>query len=326
MVQVSRRVLNQLAITGLAGLVLPRAMAQEAFPTRPVRIIVPIPAGGATDVAARVLAKEFSQATKQAFLVENRPGGNNVIAAQAVISSPADGHTMMIGSNASMAANVPGFKNLGYDPIKDFTPVGMVVRAYWVLVVSSASPYATLEDLVAAARQRPGVLSAGEASSGFQLATALFARDAGIKLNDIPYKGTVPTLQDLMGRQIDLAIVDLSTALPLVQSGKLRALVGFADKRSAAMPDVPTLKEKGYASIPLHSWAGFFVRSETPAPVVAQLAALVKAAVGSDSYRKYIAEVNSEAVFESPGATLEFQKAQIEAYRQAMKVAGIEAQ
>lgn len=320
-----RQVLAAAGALGLTTLGLP-AFAQDAFPSRPVRIVAPVPPGNGSDVALRVLAKEMSQITGQPFVVDNKPGGNNTIGAQAVLGAPADGYTLFFASNAAMAANVPTLKNPGYDPVADFAPVGLAIRARWVLAVPATAPYTSIEQLVAAGKRDPKLLSAAAGSTGFQMASALFARGAGVPVNVIPYKGTPPAVQDAVGGQVSFVIADLSTLLPLITAGKLRPLVALSDERMSILPDVPTMKEKGYGATALHSWAALFAPAKTPPAVVQRLAAVMEQAVKSEAFRKYAAEVRSDASFLGPQPLAAFQKSQIEAYREAMVVAGIEAQ
>lgn len=320
-----RHALGALTALGFAALALPAA-AQEPFPSRPVRIVAPVPAGNGSDVALRVLAKEMTQLTGQPFLVENKPGGNNAIGAQAVLNAPADGYTLFFASNAAMAANVSALKNPGYDAVADFVPIGLAIRARWVLAVPASSPYTTIEQLVAAGKRDPKLLSGAAGSSGFQMATALFARGAGVQVNVVPYKGTPPAVQDAVGGQVSFVIADLSTLLPLISGGKLRPLGVLSDERLSLLPDTPTLKEKGYGATALHSWAGLFAPARTPPAAAQRLAVLLEQAVKSEAFRKYANEVRSDATFLGPTALAGFQKSQIEAYREAMAVAGIEAQ
>ncbi len=312
------------AMSALAA--APFAFAQDSFPSRTVRLIAPVPAGNGSDVALRILAKEMSQATGQPFVVENRPGGNNTIGAQAVLSAPADGYTLFFGTNASMAANAATLKNPGYDPVGDFIPVGLAIRARWVLAVPVSSPYNSIEQLIAAGKRDPKLLSAAAGSTGFQMAAALFSKGAGVNINVIPYKGTPPAVADAVGGQVSFVIADLSTLLPLLQSNKLRPLAVLADERLALLPDVPTTREKGYGGTALHSWAALFAPAKTPPAVQQRLAALMEKAVQSEAFRKYAADVNSEAPFIGPTGLGQFQKAQIQAYRDAMAAAGVEPQ
>ncbi len=315
------------ALAAAAAALLPAlSLALHAADDKPLRIIVTVPPGNGTDIAARVLAKEIMRTGAQQVVVENRPGGNNVIAAQAVLGSPADGTTVLFGSNSVMASNAVAFKAPGYDALKDFVPVGMVLRAYWVLVVASASPYQTLEDVVSAAKQKPGQLSSGDGTSSFQLSTSVFARNAGIRFNQVPYKGVAQALQDLIGRNVDVVLADLSTALPLIQSGRVRAVASFGQKRFAQLAEVPTVQERGFGQTPLHSWAGFFVRADTPPAAVARLSALTEKAVRSEAFGKYVSDVMSEAMYMPPEQTAAFQREQIEEFRKAMAVAGVEPQ
>ncbi|MDB5900139.1 MAG: hypothetical protein JWP41_3741 [Ramlibacter sp.] len=317
--------LGALALTAFSALTLP-ALAQDNFPSRPVRIVAPVPPGNGSDVALRVLAREMSQLTGQPFVVDNKPGGNNAIGAQSVLAAPADGYTLFFASNAAMAANVPTLKNPGYDPVADFTPIGLAIRARWVLAVPSTSPYLTIEQLVAAGKRDPKLLSAAAGSSGFQMASALFARGAGIQVNVIPYKGTPPAVQDTVGGQVAFTIADLSTVLPLISAGKLRPLAVLSEERLPLLHEVPTTREKGYGGTALLSWAGLFAPARTPAPVVQRLAALLEKATQSEAFRKYAADVNSDPGFLGPAALASFQKVQIQAYRDAMAAAGLEPQ
>lgn len=322
-----RRVILKTSVAAAAGAIamLPlAALAQDAaFPSRPLRIVVPLPAGATTDVGARVLARELGLLTGQPVTVDNRPGGNNFIGVQVALNAPADGHTLFLGTNASMAANMTMLKKPGYDALADFTPVGMTISSRWLLVVGAASPFLTVEQLVAAARKEPLSVSAAASSTGFQMAAALFARAANLKLNVIPYKGSPPALQDVIGGQTDAMVVDIAIAMPLIASGKLRALAAIGDERLASVPEVPTLRERGFGSTALHSWGALFVAAKTPPAVVQRLARLVEQAMQTDSYRKFVAEARSEAVFMGPAPLAAFQKAQIEAYRDAMAAAGV---
>jgi tripartite-type tricarboxylate transporter receptor subunit TctC len=291
-----------------------------------VRIVAPVPAGNGSDVALRVLAKEMSQLSGQTFVVDNKPGGNNTIGAQSVLGAAPDGYTLFFASNAAMAANVPTLKSPGYDPVGDFAPIGLAIRARWVLAVPVSAPYTSIEQLVAAGKRDPKLLSAAAGSSGFQMASALFARGAGIQVNVIPYKGTPPAVQDAVGGQVSFVIADLSTVLPLISAGKLRPLAVLSEERLPLLHEVPTTKEKGYGGTALHSWAGLFAPAKTPPAVVQRLASLLEKATQSESFRKYASDVNSDPSFLGPVPLATFQKNQIQAYREAMAAAGMEPQ
>ncbi|VWX61548.1 conserved exported hypothetical protein [Burkholderiales bacterium 8X] len=321
-----RRLLATLGVLASATLLSSGVLAQDDFPTRAVRIVAPVPPGNGSDVALRVLAKEMTQLTGQPFVIDNKPGGNNAIGAQAVLSAPADGYTLFFASNAAMAANVPTLKSPGYDPVGDFAPIGLAIRARWVLAVPATSPHATIEQLVAAGKRDPKLLSAAAGSTGFQMATALFARGAGIGVNVIPYKGTPPAVQDTVGGQVGFTIADLSTVLPLITAGKLRPLAVLSEERLPLLPGVPTTQEKGYGGTALLSWAGLFAPANTPARVKDKLASLLEKATQSEAFKKYASEVSSDPSFMGPAPLAAFQKAQIQAYRDAMAAAGMEPQ
>lgn len=273
-----------------------------------------------------MLAKELQQLTGQPFVVDNKPGGNNLIGVQALHAAPADGYTLFFASNGVMAANVAAFKNPGYDPIKDFTPIGMALKSRWVLAVSAASPYQTIEDLVAAGRADPKLLSAGAGSAGYQMAAALFAKATGTQVNIIPYKGTAHATADVAGGQISFAVADGGAFKSLVASNKLRALVVFGDERSPLFPQVPSLKERGFGSTSLYSWAGLWGPPRLPPAVATRLTTLMAEALRKEDFLRFLAESGAEVGTEGPEQLTVFQKSQIEEYRHAMGVAGLEPQ
>jgi tripartite-type tricarboxylate transporter receptor subunit TctC len=300
--------------------------AQEAFPARPVKLILPVVAGNGSDVFARALAKELGTLSGHPFVIDNRPGGNSVIAARAVIQSPADGYTLFFGTNASNAANVATLKDPGFDPVADFTPIALAVRARPVLTVGVDSPYKSIEQLVAAGRRDPELLSAACGSVAHQMLVAMFARGAGMKIRAVPYKGTPQAIHDTVGNQVSLMIADAPTLVPMIQGGKLRALVVTSDDRLPTLPDVPTVKEKGLGSIPLYSWAGLYAPARTPPALIQRLTQLTEQALKTEAMRKFAAEARVELAYMDPSTFSTFQKDQIATYRDAVALAGIETQ
>ena len=320
-----RRALGAIGAMGMAS--APGALfAQEAWPTRPVRLVIPVVAGNGSDVALRALAKELSALSGQPFIIDNKPGGNAVIAAQAVMAAPADGYTIFSGSNASHAANVPTLKNPGFDPVADFIPVALSVRARPVLCVGMDSPYKTIEQLVAAGKRDPKALTAGTGSTAHQMLVGLFARGAGTTVTIIPYKGTPQAVADTVGGQVSFVIADAPSLVPMIQGGKLRPLVVTGDKRLPLLEDVPTVNEKGYGTIALHSWSGFFVHAKTPPSMVQRIAQLTERAVKTEGMRQFASQARLELDYMGPAAFAAFQKEQIIVYREAMVVAGLEPQ
>jgi tripartite-type tricarboxylate transporter receptor subunit TctC len=265
----------------LCALVAATSALAQSYPDKPIRIVVPYPPGGSADAIARQLGVQLTQSLKQQVVVDNRPGGNSVIAAQTVANAPGDGYTLLISDPTALAINPSLFRKLPYDPVKDFEPVGLVARFTFVLLVNAASPARTVQDFIAAARAKPGQMNYASAGTGtpVQLATEIFKDLTRIDLTHVPYKGAAPAVNDLMAGQIDAMFTDLASGYPFIQSGKVRALVITDAQRVAALPDVPTLAEVGYPGFRLGGWYGISAPRKTPAPVVTALNTAIRNAV-----------------------------------------------
>ena len=254
-----------------------RAQA-AAFPSGPVRFVVPFPAGTGTDLYARAVAKALSDATGKPVIVDNKPGANGVIGVQAVLQAPADGHTVLFGSSSTLSTNAALIRKLPYDPLKDLAPVSLVARAPCVIAVPPNSPHRTLADLLADARKRPGALNYGSASPGYTLYTEWLGELAGTKAANISFKGSSEVMAALAGSQIDFAVVDVTAALPLLKGGRLRALAYTDATRSPLLPDVPTTAEAGMPQFLAYTWTAAAVSAKTPQPLVQQLESLFRKA------------------------------------------------
>lgn len=270
-----------------AGLVPGLLRAQSVF-VKPLRLVVPFPPGGPTDIVARPLAQMLSLALGQPVTVDNRAGAGGSIAADSVAKSPADGYTLLMGTVGTHAINAALYKKLPYDPVKDFTPLGLAASAPVALVVGSASPYATVADLVAAARRQPGSIEFGSAGNGTpgHLTGELFAKAADIQLRHIPYRGSAPAVTDLLGGQIRLMFDPVQSVLPQVRGGKLRALAVSSRERSSVLPEVPTLAEAGLSGFEAEAWWAVFAPANLPAPVANLLRSEVERIVRSDAFRE----------------------------------------
>jgi tripartite-type tricarboxylate transporter receptor subunit TctC len=291
-----------------------------------VRIVVPFPAGQGADATARALARQLEAVAGQPFVVDNRPGGNNAIGAAAVIASPPDGYTLFYGSQSPMASNAVFFKQLGYDPVKDFSPVALLARSTWVLVVSTSSRYATYADVVAHARADPKAVSYAAGSTTYQLVGEMLSRASGIQMNIVPYKGTPQALTDVAGGQVTITAIDVGSAAPLIAAQRLRPLLMFAEQRHPQLPDVPSLKDAGIIATPFFSWNAIFAPAGTPLPLRERLAQLVTDAANSEPMRKFIAGVGAEPMLAGPERLAAFQRQEIETYRAAMRAARLEPQ
>jgi tripartite-type tricarboxylate transporter receptor subunit TctC len=260
---------------------LAAAHAQTAYPDRPVKIIVPIAPGGSYDLVGRILADALSKRTGQAFFVENKPGAGTVAGTQAAAQSTPDGYTLMVGGLSNMAFNSALYSKLGYDPLRDFVPVALVYRFGYVMVGRKDLPQATLQDIVAAAKASPGSITVATAGvgTGQQLVAAAFMKAAGIKLLEVPYKGSPPAFTDLLGGRVDLFFDSMAAGMPYVQSGQARGIAVLSPRRSPLAPDVPTMSEAGVPGLDVDSWLGIFAPAKTPPEVIARLRRDIRASL-----------------------------------------------
>src|SRR5262245_37475766 len=266
------------ALGAVSALVL--VLRVQAFPDRPIRLIIPYGTGGITDIAARILGPRLGEELGQQVVVDNRPGGAGMIGFGMAAQAPADGHTLVLATTA-LAANPILFKTIPYDARKDFSPVGLVGVVPMVLVVPESSPAKTINDLVALAKQKSGQLDYGSAGSGSDnhLTAELFNYLAGIKATHIPYRGGGQVMTDLIAGRLAYVFATMPTALPFIGEGRLRAVATTGATRSAALPAVPTIAETALPSFVLYAWLGLFGPAGIPAPIVTQLNTATNAAL-----------------------------------------------
>jgi tripartite-type tricarboxylate transporter receptor subunit TctC len=245
----------------------------QTWPARPARIVVPFPAGGPTDVAARVLAERLSKVYGQQFFVENRPGAGGNIGAESVAKSAPDGYSLLISSPGPQVTSPLLYKNLGFDPRKDFTPIIAIADMPLIFGANPKLPFTSVAELVDYARKNPGKLTFATSGNGTigHLAGELFKNLANVDLVHVPYKGSAPALQDLLSGQVDLSVDNLAGALRLVQSGQMRALAITTDKRWPALGLVPTMQEAGYRGYFASSWAHLFGPARLPSDIVTSI-------------------------------------------------------
>ena len=272
-----------------------------AWPAKPIRWVVPFPPGGAMDVIARTLGERAGRALGQPFVIENRPGAGGNIGADAVAKSPADGYTIMITS-IGMATNKALYAKLSYDPVKDFAPISLLAVVPNVLVVNANSPDKTVADVIAHAQREPGKLTYASAGNGtsIHLAGEVFASMAGLNLLHVPYKGSGPAITDMLGGQVDLMFDSITSSAPHIQAGKLRALGVTSARRSAALPNVPTIAEAGVPGYEVSPWFAVFAPAGTPAPIVQKInAALLDAMKQPDTKARFDA-IGAEPIGSTP--------------------------
>jgi tripartite-type tricarboxylate transporter receptor subunit TctC len=279
---VSRRMLLVSAVPALA---IKAARAEDSsvgdYPTRQVTFVVPFAPAGGTDVLARLLAQKLEQAFGKPFVVENRPGAGTVLATNFVAKSPPDGYTIMMDVS-SLAIDVTLYKSLPYDPVKDLALVALIARVPFVLVVNPSLPVKNVEDLIKLAKERPLSYGSGGIGAFHHLAAALFCSMAGIKMTHVPYRGTAPALNDLLGGYIQLMFSDLGPALPLISAGKIRALAVTTKEPFAALPNVPPLADAGVPGFDAAAWQGVVAPAKTPQPILTKLNLQLNAIVAMD--------------------------------------------
>lgn len=307
------------------GIVLAAGVAQaQDFPNKQIRVVLPLAAGQSADQIMRALAVPMSREAKVPVVIDNKPGASAFIAVQALTAAPPDGYTVLIGSGQTHGQNSALFKKIPYDPIRDFTPVIFLNRGGFAFVVAADSPIKTAEDLLAAARRKPGGLSVGTASTGTQLSGVLLEQMAKVKVNNIPYKGAPQAITDLLGGQLDFVIADLPSAQGLVQQGRLRALAVTSLERHPVLRNVPTWNESGLPGYEMIAWAGVFAPANTPAPVVAKLNALFHHALASPEGQAFYAQVGLKPEPGTPEDLGRHVRAQLEKWSTLVTAAGIQ--
>jgi len=275
----ARRRLLQGAAAGVALTLAGAARAADAYPAKPVTIIVPYAPGGQGDVFARILAERLGTEFKQTFIVENRPGASGAVGSRIVLRAPADGYTLLLGQTGEIAVNPYAMKSLGYDPLREFAPVILVGDSPLVLVVPEKSPHADLAALIAAARAKPDAIayaSSGTATPG-HLAAAALALGTQTRMIHAPYKGAGQAMSDLLGGHVDCFFSSASAAMPHINSGRLRALAVSSRERLGILPKVPTISEATVPDFQFSLWGGVFAPAQTPSAVVEQLNAKLNA-------------------------------------------------
>lgn len=314
-----------LALLAAAAAVTGAPMAgAQTWPSKPVRLVLPFPAGGATDTATRVLAEQLSKELGQQFLADNRPGANGAIAAEYVARAAPDGATFFAATNSPMALNPFMIKRLGYDPVKDFVPVARMALVPYVVVVNPEVKAANMKELVALAQAAPGKLSyAAGAATGIVAGEAL-KRAAGIDLLQVPYKGNPPALTDVVGGRVTLTFTDVVSGRPHITSGKLRPIAVTTRARTPLMPELPTVEEAGYAPYDLAGWGAVFAPAGTPPEIVAKLSDAIRAALARPEMRARFLALGLDPAPSSAAELGTFLRAELMKWEKLVKEAGIQ--
>ena len=301
----------------------PAATPPAVYPNKPVKVVVPYPPGGATDIVARIVFQQVSEATGQQFVIENRAGAGGNIGAEFVARAPADGYTLLIATTAH-AINMSMFKGLSYDVVKDFTPVTQLTQGPLVLVATPAFPANNVRELIALAKAKPDTLNFASSGNGqsTHLSAELFNSMAGIKLSHVPYKGSSPALTDVMAGQVPLMFDTMLTAMPFVKAGKLKALAVTSPQRSPAAPDVPTIAESGLPGYEVFAWNGLLAPAGTPKAVIAQLSEELKKAMQLPQVKEKFSVQGFAASWNTPEQFGGFLRAEVNKWAKTVKASG----
>ena len=279
------------------------ASAQQNYPNKPVKVIVPYVAGGAADITARVISQKLSDNLGQAFVVENRPGANGGVGAEIVAKAPPDGYTLLITASGPIVINPVLYRKVAYDPVNDFAPVSQITRYQYAVVVRDASPIRSLQALVATAKANPGTVSYGSTGigGGGHLAGVLFEQLSGAKLIHVPYKGGAAVWSDLLGGQLTFTFEALVTAAPMMKSGKLRAFAITGAQRSPTLPQLPTLAEVGFKGYDITQFQGMLAPAKTDPAIVEKLyRELAKIGKSPDVMKRLGEDGGNELIMNSP--------------------------
>ncbi|MBX3665429.1 MAG: tripartite tricarboxylate transporter substrate binding protein [Burkholderiales bacterium] len=317
--------MNVLALLAAAVICLVPVAAQaaeSAYPSRPVRVIVPFGAGSATDTVARTVGQNLAEVLGQAVVIDNRAGANGTIGAELAAKAPKDGYTLLMSTNTPSAAAPSLMKKINYDPVKDFAPIARVGTIAFVLVVNPSLPAKNMAELIALAKKQPGKLAAGSGSAGSLVPVFMLQQMAGIELNHIPYKSIPPALTDVMGGQIHMVYADMVTGAPQVKSGKVRGLGVTSLKRDPLLPDVPAIAEtvKGFELI---AWFALFAPAGTPPAIVDRLAAESAKILARGEVRERFAVMGIQVAPQSPAELRKFQQSELEKWARLAKAASI---
>lgn len=292
------------------------------FPTKPIRLIVPFPAGGPTDIVARPFAQMLGERLGQSIVVDNRGGAGGSIGAMAVTSAQADGYTLLLGTVGTNAINPSLYKKLGYDVHKDFTPLASLASAPVAVVVNVQSDIKSLADLIAKAKSKGTTIDYGSAGNGTpgHLVAEMFSRKAGIRLSHVPYKGSAPAITDLLGNQISLMFDPLQSVLPHVQSGKLRILAISSRQRSSVLPEVKTIEESGFTNFEATAWWGLFGPAGIPPDISKKITTEAEIVVQSPEFQKKLEGMGIQPM---KLQLADFQKSETAKWGEAVRAAGI---
>lgn len=306
-----------------SGLIASLAWGQADYPSKPIRMIVPFPPGGVTDIVARTVSVKLSAELGQPVVVENRAGASGAIGAELGARAAPDGYTLIMGNISTLGINPITFAKLGYDPITSFDPISLVAVQPLLITVHPGVPAKNLAELVQLAKSQPGQLNYGTAGSSIHLAVEQFNSLAGIRMNHIAYKGSAPAITDLVGGQIQVLFDPFSSIYPLVVAGKIRALAVTTEKRATAAPQLPTVAEQGYAGFDVSSWQGIVVPAGTPKPIIQRLYRGLVTVMASPEVKEKFAQYSAFATASTPEQFAAYIKEELTRWQKVAQQAGV---
>ena len=312
-------------VAAIACMALAGSAFADAYPSRPVTIVIPVAAGGTTDIAGRALAKQLKDELGQPVVIDNKPGASGGIANSAVARANPDGYSLVLSYEGFHAGNPVMQKNLSWNPVSDFTPIAEVIRGPHLVLVPANSPARTLREFIELAKQKPGKLNYGSSGNGSiqHLGAELLQLKTGTKMVHVPYGGAAPAMQDLLAGRIDLFITTPPTAMGHLEAGKLRALAITSEQRHPSLPNIPTTAEAGLPDFKLDAWFSLFGPANMPQPVVDKLAAAVKKVVTSAEFSKAMSDQGSTASYRSPAELRQILKDDLAKWGDVVKAANI---
>jgi len=324
----SRRLAAALLALVIAAWLAPAASSAQDFPSRAITIIVAQPPGGGTDIISRIFAQQLSEQLGKPVVVENKPGAGTIVGTQAAAKSPPDGYTLLAGLTANMAVNPSLFKTLPYDPVRDFTPVGMMAQFPFVLVVSKDFPAKSVKELIAMAKAKPGTINFASAGNGTgqHLSAELFKLMAGVDMTHVPYRGAAPAYSDVISGRTPVFFDNLASALGQIKGGSVRALGVTGTKRSPLLPDVPTIAEAGVPGYQNYVWFGLWAPKNTPKPVVDKLYAEIRKAAATPAVKERIMKDAGVPMDTALTAIEPLEKSEIAKWADVVKRAHIQVQ
>src|ERR1700736_1593838 len=311
-------------VTGLSVLLWPASVAAQDFPNKPIRLVVPFPAGGPNDLVARVIGQRMSELIKQPVLIDNRGGQGGVLGTDAVAKAKPDGYTIAIASAGALAIS-PSMEKVAYDPLKDLQAITLVATVPEMLVVAANVPARNMSELIALAKAQPGKLNFASSGPGSlpHLAGELLKLTAKIDIVHVPYRGAAPAVNDLLGQQVQMAFLDLPASLPQIKAGKLRAIAIRSPRRAATAMEVPTTAEEGMPDLLAENWYGMVAPAGTPPPIVTTLNRIATEAMADPTVKEKLASQGAELIGDTPEHFARFIDAEIGKWAKVIKDAGV---